>query len=167
MLLITLVKGLGRLLEEYRFIWLPLLRKAFAQDIFLPFFARCRQPMLFEPGATRHTIELADRNFDEPSRVLLLVQKLERFYVILRRKLEGKGSLEITSVASEAEVREALSQFEQVEDGSWKASKGTGLFHHLGMREFYLELLPKLASRGSLHLRFLKLDGKTIARNRV
>ena len=31
------------------------------------------------------------------------------------------------------------------------------------MREFYLELLPKLASRGSLHLRFLKLDGKTIA----
>ncbi len=162
LLLITLVKGLGRLLEEYRFIWLPLLRKAFAQDIFRPFFARCRQPMLFEPGATRHTIELADRKFDELIESSL-GPKTRKTLRYTRRKLEGKGSLEITSVASEAEVRDALSQFEQVEDGSWKASKGTGLFHHLGMREFYLGLLPKLASRGSLHLRFLKLDGKAIA----
>ena len=36
--------------------------------------------MLFEPGATRHTIELADRKFDEL--IESLVQKLERLYVI-------------------------------------------------------------------------------------
>ena len=61
-----------------------------------------------------------------------------------------------------AEVQEALSQFEQVEDGSWKALNGTGYSIILDA-EFYLELLPKLASRSSLHLRFLKLDGKATA----
>lgn len=159
---VSLVEGLRTLLKEYKFIWLPLLRKSFAQDFLRPFFARCRQPMLFAPGATRHYVEFGGCSLD----ALLedaLGSKSRKTLRYTRRKLEEKGRLDFRTYQSETEVSEFLPEFERVEDASWKASEGQGLFHHLGMREFYAELLPKWAKQGGLQINALFLDGKAIA----
>jgi len=159
---VCLIEGLDQLLYDHRFIWLPLLRKEFAQDFLRPYFVRKRQPMLFAPGATRHFIELGEQSVEELLQEAL-GSKSRKTIRYTRKKLEELGQVEFRAMRGEKEVESFLPEFEHIEDASWKSSKGTGLFHHLGMREFYQQLLPMMAGSGRVQLSALLLNQKPIA----
>ncbi|MBT6957353.1 MAG: GNAT family N-acetyltransferase, partial [Opitutae bacterium] len=148
---VRLIEGLDQLLNEHRFIWLPLLRKEFAQDYLRPYFARKRQPILFAPGATRHFIEFGEQSVEELLQSAL-GSKSRKTLRYTRKKMEEMGNLEFRVMSTQADVEKFLPEFELIEDASWKSSEDTGLFHHLGMREFYKQLLPVMAGSGRVQL---------------
>ena len=159
---VCLIEGLDQLLNDHRFIWLPLLRKGFAQDYFRPYFSRKRQPMLFAPGATRHFIEFGEQSVEELLQSAL-GSKSRKTLRYTRKKLEELGNIEFRVMSTETEVEAFLPDFELIEDASWKSSEGAGLFHHLGMREFYKQLLPMMAGSGRVQLSAILLNKKPIA----
>ncbi len=159
---VRLVEGLAQLLKDYRFIWLPLLRKEFAQDCCRPFFVRKRQPMLFDPGATRHYIRLGEQSMEDLLQESL-GSKTRKTLRYTRRRLEEKGLVEYRAWRTRQEVEDFLPDFLRIEDGSWKAEAGVGLFSLLGIREFYQNLLPEMAAQGRVQLSSLLLDGRPMA----
>ena len=79
------------------------------------------------------------------------------------RKLGQQGELELARLGPEDDCRSWMSEVFEVNQASWKASRGTNLFRHPELRSFFLELADAMALKGRLDLQLLRLDGKAVA----
>ena len=80
-----------------------------------------------------------------------------------RRRLEEAGHVSMEIQTSAAGLSSALEDFVALESSGWKQQSGTAVASRDANRTFYSELAAWAASRGSLRLSFLALDGRPIA----
>lgn len=79
------------------------------------------------------------------------------------RKLDKLGKLEMETIESGKGLENALSEGIRIEALAWKGSAGTAIASNPVIREFYMALAGRMASRGWLRLYFLVIDGRRIA----
>src|SRR5256714_996337 len=80
-----------------------------------------------------------------------------------RRRLEEAGHVSIEVQTSARGLSSALEDFVGLESSAWQQQSATAVASRGANRTFYSELAAWAASRGSLRLSFLALDGRPIA----
>jgi len=111
------------------------------------------------PVTRRHVADLS-RGFDaflaaRPPKVRKSIRAAER-----RAAVRGIGFEELRP-STPAEALSGYARALDVESRSWKGRQGGGLAD-AGMRDFYLRMLPRLASRGAARLLFARHEGRDI-----
>ena len=79
------------------------------------------------------------------------------------RKLGEIGTVEALRLGPEDDCRAWMSDALEVNQASWKASRGTNLFRHPKLEAFFLDLADAMARKGWFDLHLLRLDGRTVA----
>jgi len=158
-----MVEALGQAIRGFRFAWLPLVSRHFAEDILQPCMERMRTPHLLRWRTPRFLVEF-DR-FPDFSGYLEAVfgpktrQSLRR----KARRLSEEGEVEMRVLADVAEFRAWFPRMVEVEARSWKGQSGDGIFHRVELRAFYELLLERLLARGQARLSILTLNGALVA----
>jgi CelD/BcsL family acetyltransferase involved in cellulose biosynthesis len=79
-----------------------------------------------------------------------------------RRRLHARGRFELDVQDGSRDLERYFEEGLTVEAAGWKGENGTAIASSPGTRGFYLEIARWLASRGSLRLSFLRLDGRAL-----
>ncbi|MEN6495924.1 MAG: GNAT family N-acetyltransferase [Thermoguttaceae bacterium] len=82
-----------------------------------------------------------------------------------RRKVEGTAEAAFSTVSTLPELEQAYEDFLKAEASSWKGQQGTctALLFDQPMREFYRQLMRRLAARQRCEIHLLRLDDRPIA----
>jgi CelD/BcsL family acetyltransferase involved in cellulose biosynthesis len=158
------LKNLIRLtLEDYQFIWTPLLPESFYNEKLASVLPKISKYNTCASRTCNHQIHR---------------EALEPFDDFYKRKISKKSRYNLRR--SEKQLRE-LGEFQHekitavdqamlvffdlvgVESKSWKGDKGVGIFSKPSWKKFYRKLLPELAETGELTIDLLRIDGKLIA----
>jgi CelD/BcsL family acetyltransferase involved in cellulose biosynthesis len=80
-----------------------------------------------------------------------------------RRKLEGRGRLELAVEDGTSRLDELLDEGFRIEAAAWKGRNQSAIVSEPKTEGFYREVAHWAARRGSLRLAFLRLDGQPLA----
>jgi CelD/BcsL family acetyltransferase involved in cellulose biosynthesis len=82
-----------------------------------------------------------------------------------RRKLDGRGRIEVALVREPAALEAALAEFLRIEASGWKGTGGcrSAIALHREIDTFYRELTARFGAERRCSINLLKLDGKAIA----
>ncbi|HEU5311065.1 MAG TPA: GNAT family N-acetyltransferase [Candidatus Eisenbacteria bacterium] len=80
-----------------------------------------------------------------------------------RRRLHARGRFELDVQDGSRDLERYFEEGLVIEAAGWKGENGTAIASSPETRGFYLEIARWLASRGSLRLSFLRLDGRAFA----
>ncbi len=128
-----------------------------------------------EQGLSRghHAFELSDQ---QPSYFLPLPRgyaeylqaRSAKFRSYLKRaekKLQASGECGLDRVRATDDIDAAYRELLDIETSSWKHANGTAISAVAHQTGFYRELIESAQSAGTLHLTFLRIDGRAVAHN--
>jgi CelD/BcsL family acetyltransferase involved in cellulose biosynthesis len=158
-----MVKALAEAMPEFRFAWLPLVSREFAEGVLKPCMEQMRSPHLLRWRTPRFLVEM-DR-FEDFTRYIETVFGPKTRQTLRRkeRRLSEEGEVVMKVLADAKEWREWFPRMVEVEGRSWKVGTGDGIFQKAELRTFYKLLLERLLELGQARVAILTLDGKLLA----
>ena len=159
----SLVDALMESIPEFQFAWLPLLTRHFTETVLQPCMVRLRPPHLLRKRTPRFLVEL-DR-FPDFSSYLEMVFGPKTRQTLRRkaRRLAEEGEVQMRLLEKPEEICAWFPKMVAVENASWKASKGDGIFHKVELRAFYQLLFETLSEHGRMRVSILTVDGRLAA----
>jgi len=158
-----MVRAVMEAMPEFRFTWLPLVSRAFAESVLRPEMDRLRPPYLLRKRTPRFIVDFAP--FQDFSSYLKTVfgpktrQSLRR----KARRLEETGEVRMRILDSPGEILEWFPRMAAVESASWKTKSNNGLFQRTELRTFYRLLFESLADRSQMRVGLLTVDDRLVA----
>lgn len=158
----VLMDGLQRLLKEYTFAWVPLMRNAFWEEFLQKkvsnenFFKITRIPRitsLIEPSTKRFEDFWNEK----------MGGKTRKSFRYDQRSLSDRGEVTFEVWEDFKDIRSTMPSTCLVEVESRKSKEGVGLYSVRGKRAFFFELLPELAKAGRIRLSIMRVDDQPIA----
>lgn len=158
-----MVEALAEAMPEFRFVWLPLLSRAFAEEVLRPCMGRTRMPHLLRWRTPRFLVEF-DRFQNFPGYMeTVFGPKTRQSLRRKARRLSDEGEVEMRIVDEAGEFRLWFDKMVQVEGRCWKSKTGDGIFQRPELRAFYKLLLERLIEMGQARAAVLTLNGKLLA----
>jgi len=158
-----MVEALAAAMPEFRFVWLPLLSRSFAEEVLRPCMGRMRMPNLLRWRTPRFLVEF-DRFENFP--VYLETVFGPKTRQSLRRKarrLSDEGKVEMRVLEDAEEIRLWFPKMVEVESRCWKARTGDGIFQRSELRAFYKMLLERLLELDQARVAVLTVNGQLLA----
>jgi CelD/BcsL family acetyltransferase involved in cellulose biosynthesis len=158
-----MVQALMEAMPEFRFAWLPLVSRPFAEGVLGPCMERWKPPHLLRQRTPRFIVDFAP--FPDFSSYLETVfgpktrQSLRR----KARRLEEAGEVRMRILETPGEILEWLPRMAEVERASWKAKTGDGILQRSELRTFYRLLFESLGDRRQMRVGVLTVDGRLVA----
>lgn len=158
-----LVEALIGAMPEFQFAWLPLVTRQFAESVLQPAMKRVAPPHLLRKRTPRFLVEL--ELFPDFSRYLETVFGPKTRQTLRRkaRRLADEGEIDMRFLETPEEIHEWFPKIVQVEQASWKAKQGDGIFQRVELRSFYQLLFENLAEQGRLRVAILTVGGRLVA----
>jgi CelD/BcsL family acetyltransferase involved in cellulose biosynthesis len=159
----ALVSALAANLQEFNFVWLPLLSRNFAEEVLEPCMLTLKFPHLLRQRTPRFFVEL-DRFTDFTSYTATVFGPKTRQNLRRKaRKLSEAGDVEMRVLDTAKEIAPWLPKIVELEKSSWKWQERAGIFQLAEMRSFYILLMQNLAARSRVRVCILTIDGRLIA----
>jgi CelD/BcsL family acetyltransferase involved in cellulose biosynthesis len=158
-----MVEALAETVPEFRFVWLPLLSRQFADEVLKPCMGRIRMPHLLRWRTPRFLVDF-DRFESFPVYMeTVFGPKTRQSLRRKARRLSDEGKVEMRILEDVGEFRLWFPKMVQVEGRCWKAQTGDGIFQRSELRAFYKLLLERLLELGQARVAILTLNGKLVA----
>lgn len=147
--------------KHYAYIWTLVIRTDFYQ-LLQPFSDKKKNKQLLNKSKQRFFIELSDENY-ESFIEKKLGTKSRKTLRYTERKLQEGDPAEFLDLVNKDEIEPLLPILCEVEQASWKASEGIGIFAMPGLRAFFFELLPILSLNNKIRISIVKKGDEVIA----
>jgi CelD/BcsL family acetyltransferase involved in cellulose biosynthesis len=162
-LLRTVFEALGQLLSEYRFIWIPLLRRQWVRDYLEPALQTFPNLPIIRNRAPNYFVDLnAHSSFDNylTSTVGAKTRKSLRYDT---RQLKQLGLVEYVTYRTPDDLLRFDVEMRSIEKVSWKGQDKKGHLTRADSGGFFHELLPKLMALGRAEITALRVNQMAIA----
>jgi CelD/BcsL family acetyltransferase involved in cellulose biosynthesis len=147
--------------KNYTYIWSLVVRNSFFEKLSLA-SEKLKNKKLLNSTKTRLFIELEQTDYQKflNEKLGTKSQKTLRY---TRKKLEEGGNIEFKDFDDAEDVTSFLPETCTIEQASWKAEQGIGIYAMPGLRAFLFELLPILADKKQIRLSALYRNNEAIA----
>ncbi len=162
-LLKTVFEALAQLLEDYRFIWIPLLRGQWVRDHLEPALASFPNLTTIQNRSPNHFIDLGTQPDFEGYLNGTVGAKTRKSLRYDARHVEQFGQVEYVTYRTPDDLLHFEVEMRSIEKVSWKGRERLGQLTGRGSEEFFHELLPKLMALGQAEITALRLNQMAIA----
>ena len=148
-------------IKRYAYVWTLIMRESFYQ-LLKPHSDKKKNKQLLNTSKQRFFIQLENSHYESfiENKLGTKSRKTLRY---TEKKLGEGAAVDFLDLTQKHEIEPILPTLCEVEQASWKASEGIGIFAMPGLRAFFFELLPLLAEEGRIRISILKKGDEVLA----
>ncbi len=154
---------LKKLLEDYRFIWVPLFTDSFVSKHLRPALSKFPNLALIQKRISAPYIDLSRQADFESFLESTLGTKTRKSLRYDAKQLEKLGTVEYAVYRTEDDYRRIETEMRTIEKVSWKNREKKALLSDRRTEAFYHKLLPSLMDSGQVEISALRLNQMAIA----